>query len=110
MTDPIVLAAGILGAAVVLAVAVYASARVRIEQQRTLQALIVRGGDLPPHWGMHATPEQRDRRLGLLLVGVGLAWSLGTLFVGGKAWMLGAIPVTLGAVFLLLWALDARAR
>lgn len=37
MNDPIVLAACILGIALILSMAVYASARLRIEQQRTLR-------------------------------------------------------------------------
>ena len=37
-----------------------------------------------------------DLRRGLLLIAVGLAWSIVTFFVGGKAWMAGIVPVMLG--------------
>ena len=31
-----------------------------------------------------------------------------TFFVGGKAWMMGIVPITLGMVFVSLRALDGR--
>jgi hypothetical protein len=102
--------AGILGLAAILCVAVYAFARLRIEQERTLQKLIDRGlsgEELMRAAGVIDRPT-KDLRRGLLLVGVGLSWSVFTFFVGGKAWMLGIVPITLGMVFVALRALDGR--
>lgn len=110
MTDPIIIAAGILGLALILAVTVYAVARVRIEQQRTLQKLIERGSDISTFANVAGIPDRRQRDLwrGGLLIMIGVSWSLVTFFVGGKAWMLGIVPVLLGAVVLLLRKLDER--
>lgn len=111
MTDPIVLAAGILGIALILAVAVHAVARQRIEQQRTLQKLIERGLDVDAIASLAGIMNrgQRDLRRGTLLVAIGLAWSATTFFVGGKAWILGIVPIVLGGAILLLRTLDERA-
>ena len=108
-----VLCTGILGLALVLAATLYFVARVRIEQERTLQKLIERGlsGDeLLREAGIAGRPARgrRDLRRGLLLVGLGLAWSAATILIGGSAWRLGIAPVTFGAVYLLLWVVDGR--
>ena len=102
--------AGVLGLAAILCVAIYAFARLRIEQERTLQKLIDRGAsgeELMRASGFIDRPS-KDLRRGLLLVGVGLSWSIFTFFVGGKAWMMGIVPITLGMVFVSLRALDGR--
>lgn len=108
MSD-IALAAALLGAALILAVGLHAYARLRVEQERTLQKLIDRGltGDalLPPGWTDRAG---RDTRRGLLLLGLGFAWSTVTYFVGGKAWIFGVFPVVIGAVYLVLRFVDGR--
>lgn len=111
MSDSIIVAAGILGIALILAVAVHAIARLRVEQQRTLQKLIERGLDADAIVAAAAIPSrnQRELRRGAWLIAIGLAWSAATFFVGGKAWMLGIVPVMLGGVVLLLRKLDARA-
>ena len=104
--------AGILGISLILAVSVYVFARLRIEQERTLQKLIDRGltgDDLFRSAGL-AKRGNRDVRRGLLLIGVGLSWSTVTFFVGGTAWMMGVVPVTIGAVYVLFWVLDGRPR
>src|SRR5687767_6188718 len=109
--DPSIAFAGIIGLAVLLSVSVYVFGRLRIERERTLQKLIERGatGDelarlvRPAH-------ASADLRRGLLLIAVGLAWSVVTFFVGGKAWMAGIVPVMLGATFVLFKVLDARSR
>jgi hypothetical protein len=104
--------AGILGLTAILCVAVYAFARLRIEQERTLQKLIERGlsgEELMRAAGVVDRPT-KDLRRGLLLVGVGVSWSLFTFFVGGKAWMLGIVPITLGMVFVVLRAVDGGRR
>jgi len=104
--------AAILGLSLILAVAVYAFARLRIEQERTLQKLIERGlsGDELLRSAGLTDRGSRDLRRGLLLIGVGLSWSLVTGFLGGSAWMFGAVPLTLGAVYVLLRVLDGRPR
>ena len=104
--------AGILGLAAILCVAVYAFGRLRIEQERTLQKLIDRGlsGDELMRAAGFIDRPAKDLRRGLLLVGVGVSWSVFTFFVGGKAWMLGIVPITLGMVFVALRALDGGRR
>jgi hypothetical protein len=104
--------AGVLGVAAILTVAVYIFGRLRIEQERTLQKLIDRGlsnDELMRAAGVVDRPV-KDLRRGLLLLGVGVSWWLVTFFVGGKAWMLGVVPITLGIVFVVLRALDGGRR
>ena len=104
--------AGILGLSLVLSVSIYVFARLRIEQERTLQKLIDRGlsgDDLLRSAGL-AERGDTDLRRGLLLVGVGLSWSTVTFFAGGDAWMFGVFPVTIGSVYVLFRVLDGRPR
>lgn len=102
----------ILGLSAILSVCIYAFARIRIEQERTLQKLIDRGlsGDELVRAAGIASRHDRDLRRGLLLVGVGLSWSAVTFLQGGKAWMLGIVPVTIGLVYVLLRMLNGRSR
>lgn len=112
MQQTLVICTGILGVAVLLAVAVYVFGRLRIEQQRTLQKLLERGlpsEELLAAAGLGARSES-DMRRGVLLLAIGLSWSAVTFFVGGRAWILGLIPVALGAALILLRTLDGRAR
>jgi len=108
MADPIVVAAGIAGLALVLAATIHAGARLRIEQQRTLQKLLERGDDVDAAARLAGIADRgrRDLRRGVALVAIGLAWSAATFLVGGGAWRLGVAPVVLGLVFLVLWKLD----
>jgi hypothetical protein len=104
--------AGVLGLSAILCVAVYAFGRLRIEQERTLQKLVDRGlsgEELMRAAGVVDRPT-KDLRRGLLLVGVGVSWSLFTFFVGGKAWMMGIVPITLGMAFVALRVLDGGRR
>lgn len=104
--------AAIFGLSLILAVAIYAFARLRVEQERTLQRLIDRGlsGDELLQTAGLVDRGTRDLRRGLLLIGVGFSWSLVTFFLGGSAWMFGIVPLTLGAVYVLLRILDGRRR
>ena len=102
--------AGILGLSVILSISIYAFARLRIEQERTLQKLIERGlsgDDLLRSAGL-ADRGSRDLRRGLLLIAIGLSWSTCTFFVGGNAWTFGAFPVAIGSVYVLFRVLDGR--
>lgn len=110
MYDTVIAAAGILGVSLILAVAVHVSGRLRIEQQRTLQKLLDRGGNIESLVGVEgfARRADRDLRRGVLLLMIGLVWSLVTYFIGGRAFILGAAPVVLGLVYLMFWKLDAR--
>lgn len=110
MSDPIVIAAGIAGLALVLATTIHAGARLRIEQQRTLQKLLERGDDVDAAARLAGIADRgrRDMRRGATLVAIGLAWSAATFVIGGPAWRLGAAPVLLGLVLLALWKLDER--
>ncbi len=112
MYETAIAVAGILGVSLILSVLVYVSGRVRIEQQRTLQKVLDRGGNIDhldsvDGFGRRA---DRDRRRGIVLVSIGVLWSLVTFFIGGSAWILGVIPVALGLVYVLFWKLDANAR
>lgn len=112
MNDPMVTAAALLGLALILAAAVHGVARLRVEQQRTLQKLVERGlsGDeLLRGAGLSPAPD-RDRRRGLWLIALGLVWSATTYGIGGPAWRLGLAPVLLGLACLALWKLDERRR
>lgn len=110
--EPMIVAAGILGGSLILAVAIYVVGRLRIEQQRTLQALMERGvaGDELLRASGIADPRSRDLRRGLLLIGIGVAWSTVTFFIGGRAWIMGAFPITLGIVYVLFRMFDGRSR
>lgn len=102
----------LLGLALVLAVAVYGYSRLRIERERTLQKLLDRGAgaeELARAAGFGA-PHRADLRRGLLLLGVGAAWTIVTFFIGGPAWKLGGAPAAIGIVYLLLWAMNGRPR
>lgn len=104
MTSSLVAAAALLGAALILSVAVYVFGRLRIEQQRSLQRGLEQGrsiAELATLIGL-ASPAARDQRRGILLMALGFAWSLVTFFIGGKAWLFGAVPILLGIAFLLL--------
>jgi hypothetical protein len=104
--------AGLLGLALILSVSIYGYSRLRIERERTLQKLMERG--LSPDEFLRAAgvgpPRQSDLRRGVLLIGVGLTWSVATFFVGGPAWRMGGAPIAIGLVYVLLWALDGRSR
>jgi hypothetical protein len=104
--------AGVLGLSLILSVSIYVFARLRIEQERTLQKLIERGlsGDELLRSAGLMDRGGRDLRRGLLLIGIGLSWSGFTFFVGGTAWMAGIFPVTIGAVYVLFRMLDAGSR
>lgn len=110
--EPMIIAAGILGGSLILAVGIYVVGRLRIEQQRTLQTLVERGvaGEELLRASGIADPRGRDLRRGLLLIGIGVAWSTVTFFIGGRAWILGAFPITVGLVYVLFRVLDGRSR
>lgn len=110
--ESMIVAAGILGGSLILAVVIYVVGRLRIEQQRTLQALVERGvaGDELLRASGVTDPRSRDLRRGLLLIGVGIAWSAVTFFMGGRAWTLGAFPITVGLVYVAFRVLDGRSR
>lgn len=112
MYDTAIAVAGIVGIAWILSVVVYVNGRVRIEQQRTLQKVLDHGGSIDALSAAEGFPRRadRDRRRGIALVAVGVLWSLITFFIGGRAWILGAIPGVLGLVYLVFWKLDDRSR
>jgi hypothetical protein len=112
MEHSLILVAGILGMSLILSVVIYVSGRLRIEQQKTLQMLAERGvsGDELLRAAGLAEPRARDLRRGLLLLGIGLSWSVVTFFIGGKAWMAGLFPVTIGLVYVLFRVIDGRTR
>jgi hypothetical protein len=104
--------AGLLGLALILSVSIYAFSRVRIERERTLQKLMDRGGNIDEfiRAASLGSPRRTDLRRGLFLIGVGIAWSGVTFLIGGPAWKMGAAPLTIGIVYVVLWTLDGRPR
>lgn len=112
MHQTLLLCAGILGLSLVLSVSIYVFGRLRIAQQATVQKLLERGApeaDLLRSAGF-VDRGTRDLRRGLFLIGLGLAWSIVTYFLGGPAWIMGTFPVTIGVVYLLFRLVDGRAR
>lgn len=110
--EPLVVAAGILGVALVSAVAIVVYGRMRLERERTLQRLVDRGLS-PDDLARVVGPEARrrlDLTRGVLLVAVAMAWSGVTVAMGGRAWVLGIAPAALGLGYLLVWGLDGRRR
>lgn len=108
MQQTLIVIAGILGMSLVLSVVVYVSGRLKIEQQKTLQKLIDQGvsGDALFRSAGFVPRGSQDLRRGLLLIAIGLAWSVVTFFFGGPAWKIGFVPVAIGAVYLVFWKLD----
>lgn len=112
MYDILLSVSAVIGATIILSMAVLAAGRLRTERQRTLQKLLDRGmavDELVQAAGLVAPPDA-DRRRGLLLIAAGAAWSAATFLIGGRAWVLGIVPAIVGLAFLLLWALDGRRR
>lgn len=108
MHDTAIVVAGILGLALIVSVVIHASGRLRIEQQRTLQKLLDKGGSVETLTAVSGFGHgaQRDLRRGILLIAIGVMWSLVTFFIGGRAWILGGVPAALGLVYVLFWKLD----
>lgn len=109
--DTLIAAAGLLGLALIIAVAILATARLRMAQLETLRQLLAQGTDIDTATRL-IDPGHRTRQLrrGLLLVAVGLAWSLVTWLIGGRAWIAGVAPILLGTVFLVLHGIERRTR
>ena len=110
--ETMILAAGIVGVSLVIATLVHTVGRMRIEQQKMLRKLLEQGGSpqdvvsvLRSSGALHA-----DKRRGLLLLALGLSWSVSTFFIGGIAWVFGAVPVAIGLVYLLFGTFDAADR
>jgi hypothetical protein len=111
--EPFVLLAGIIGLSLILAVTIYGVARLRIEQQRTMQKLLDRGAgaeELARVVGVVDRPRQ-DLRRGLLLIAAGVAWSTVTFILEGPqgpAWVFGIFPLAIGSAFVAFKVLDGR--
>lgn len=109
--DTLITAAGLIGLALIIAAAIHAAARLRIAQLDTLRRLLAQGADIDAATRM-IDPGHRTRQLrrGLLLLAIGLAWSLATWLIGGRAWIAGVAPILLGSVFLVLHGVERRSR
>ena len=108
MQDPIILGAIIIGVAVVLATVVLVFGRLKLEQQRTLQLILEKDETTRGEWGRLLAIADRpthDFRRGVLLIVVGATLTLIMFFLGGIGWLLGLIPVLVGATYLLFWRL-----
>lgn len=110
--EPLAATGGILGLAVVLAVAIGAYGRVRLERERTLQRLVDRGLTVDELARILGPDVQRrlDLRRGVLLLAVAAAWSAVTFAIGGRAWTLGAVPAAIGLAYVTVWGVHGRQR
>lgn len=112
MQQNLILVAVILGISLILSVFIHVFGKLKIEQQKTLQKLLDQGpvnDMLAKAIGINSRQE-KDFRRGLAFIAIGASWTLVTFFIGGKAWILGFIPVMIGLVYLLLWKFDGTRR
>jgi hypothetical protein len=82
------------------------------EQQVTLRLMIEKGANIPVEFlTPRQPPTQSDLRRGVLLVatGLGLALLLRVVNVSAGAWAVGVVPFLIGAGYLVVWRLNARA-
>ncbi len=112
MQQNLILVAVILGISLILSVFVHVFGKLKIEQQKTLQKLLDHGplnDMLAKSVGIYSSAE-KDFRRGLAFIAIGTSWSLVTFFIGGKAWILGFVPLIIGLIYLLLWKFDGTRR
>ena len=105
-----IIVAGLISVAAVLVAAVIIFGKLKIEQQRTIQKLLEKDDGARPELTQALGSLRRgdtDLRRGTLLVASGLIWGCTLLFVGGNAWIFGAVPVMIGLVYLLFWRMNA---
>lgn len=109
--DTLIIAAGLIGLALIIAVAIHSAARLRMAQLDALRQLLAQGTDLDTATRL-VDPGRSTRylRRGLLLVAIGVAWSVITWMIGGRAWIAGVAPILLGIVFVVLHASQPRDR
>ncbi len=106
---PIIIA-GLISVAAVLVAAVIIFGKLKIEQQRTIQKLLEKDDGSRPELTQALGSLRRgdnDLRRGVLLIASGLVFGFTFLFVGGFAWIFGAVPVMIGFVYLLFWGMSA---
>ena len=111
MTHSGIIIAGMISVAVILAAVILVFGRLKLEQQRTIQKLLEKDEASRPEWAPVLGSMNRgdnDFRRGVLLLVMGLTIGVFLFFVGGKAWILGSLPVTLGLVYLFFfWTRNA---
>ncbi len=110
MHEAPIIIAGLISIAAVLVAAVIIFGKLKIEQQRTIQKLLEKDDGSRPELTQALGSLRRgdnDLRRGVLLVASGLVLGFTFLFVGGSAWIFGAVPVMIGFVYLLFWRMSA---
>ncbi len=113
MEETQIIITSIICGTVLLSVLLLVLWRLKSQKQETLQKLIDQDKIDPEQLiRMLSPPERygRDFRRGLLLVGIGVTLGAAFWFMGGTAWMLSLIPIAVGAIYLLLWRLNAPRR
>ena len=106
MHQSILIGAGLISIAIVLAAVVYIFGRLKLEQQKTLQMLLEKDEATRQAWTRLMGPAHRaesDFRRGVLFLGVGGSLTGFLFFVGGIAWILGFLPIIIGLVYLFFW-------
>lgn len=106
MQDSILIASGLIGAAIILASIIYSFGRLKLEQQKTLQLLLEKDESTRAEWVRIMGPAHRaesDFRRGALLLCLGISLTVLFFFIGGIAWMFGFVPITVGLVYLIFW-------
>jgi hypothetical protein len=110
MNETPIIIAGLISVAAVVVAAVIIFGRLKVEQQRTVQKLLDKDDGSRPELTQALGSLRRgdnDLRRGVLLIASGLIFTLTFFFVGGIAWIFGAVPVTIGLVYLLFWRMNA---
>jgi hypothetical protein len=96
---------------VIVCVIVWGRVRRSRLQHETLRVLVEKGVPIPPEL-FQAPVRRNDLRRGLVWMAIGLGLVLLGLthpFPHSQgAWALGAIPLLVGAAFLIAWKVDAR--
>lgn len=97
--------------AVVIGLAIYFGHRRDANRQKTLQAMVEHGVQIPPELLVPPVRSDADLRRGLIFVGTGLGLMamLGLLPTGEVGvWSVGLIPVLIGVAYLIAWRIGSK--
>lgn len=97
--------------AVVIGLALYFGNRRDANRQKTLQAMVEHGVQIPPELLVPPVRSDADLRRGLIFVGAGLGLMamLGLIPTGEVGvWSVGLIPVLIGVAYLIAWRIGSQ--
>ncbi len=105
--------AGMISVALVLVAVIYVFGKLKIEQQRTLRKILEKDetalSELPRAFGSLSRADS-DFRRGILLIVTGITLGAFFFYIGGKAWIMGFLPLTIGCVYLFFWVRNGAGR